>query len=90
MHGVVVKATIHDVEQARNFLRQEAIPRLRQAPGFVTAHWVRIGENSGTSMLIFESEEAAQAGAEQLKTNPPPGNAVTINSVETGEVVEQA
>jgi len=90
MHGVVVKATIHDVEQARNFLRQEAIPRLRRAPGFVTAHWVRLGENSGTSMLIFESEAAARAGGEQLKTNPPPGNAVTINSVEIGEVVEQA
>ncbi|CAN5596372.1 hypothetical protein BH20ACT21_BH20ACT21_20130 [soil metagenome] len=90
MHGVVVKATIHDFEQARNFLRQEGIPRLSQAPGFVTAHWVRLSESSGTSMLIFESEEAAQAGAEQLKSNPPPGNAVTINSVEIGEVVEQA
>ena len=90
MHGVVVRATIHDVEQARNFLRQEAIPRLRQAPGFVTAHWVRVGEDSGISMLIFESEEAAQAGAEQLKNNPPPGNAATINSVENGEVVEHA
>ena len=90
MHGVVVKATIHDFEQARNFLRQEGIPRLSQAPGFVTAHWVRLGESSGTSMLIFESEEAAQAGAEQIKSNPPPGNAVTINSVEIGEVVEQA
>ena len=90
MHGVVVKATIHDFEQARNFLRQEGIPRLSQAPGFVTAHWVRLGESSGTSMLIFESEDAAQAGAEQLKSNPPPGNAVTINSVEIGEVVEQA
>ena len=90
MHGVVVKSTIHDFEQARNFLRQEGIPRLSQAPGFVTAHWVRLSESSGTSMIIFESEEAAQAGAEQLKSNPPPGNAVTVNSVEIGEVVEQA
>ena len=90
MHAVVVKATVHDFEQGRNFLRQEGIPLMRQAPGFVTAHWVRLGENSGTSMHIFESEEAAQAGAEQLKTNPPPSNVVTINSVEIGEVVEQA
>ena len=90
MHAMVVKATIHDFEQGRSFLRQEGIPALRQAPGFVTAHWVRLGENSGTSMLIFESEEAAQAGAQQLKANPPPGNVVTINSVDIGEVVEQA
>jgi hypothetical protein len=41
-------------------------------------------------MLIFESEEAAQAAAEQLRANPPGGSAVTINSIEIGEVVEQA
>ncbi|MDQ3660119.1 MAG: hypothetical protein M3454_03475 [Actinomycetota bacterium] len=90
MHALVVKSTIHDFEQGRNFLKQEGIPRVKQAPGFVTAHWVRLGENEGTSMLIFESEEAAQAAAEQLKANPPAGSAVTINSVEIGEVVEQA
>ena len=64
--------------------------RVRQVPGFVTAHWIRLGDNSGTSMLIFESEEAAQAGAEQLRANPPPSSAVTIDSVEMGDVVEQA
>jgi hypothetical protein len=90
MHAVVVRSTIHDFDQARNFLRQESVPRVRQAPGFVTAHWVRLGENSGTSMLIFESEEAAKAGAEQLRANPPPSSAVTIDSVEMGDVVEQA
>jgi hypothetical protein len=90
MHAVVVRSTLHDVEQGRSFLRQEGIPRVRQAPGFVTAHWVRLGEDSGTSMIIFESEEAAQAAAEQLRTNPPPESAVTINSIEIGEVVEQA
>lgn len=90
MHAVVVKSTIHDFEQGMTFLRQEGIPRVKQAPGFVTAHWVRLGEDSGTSMLIFESEEAAQAAAEQLRSNPPGGGAVTINSIEIGEVVERA
>jgi hypothetical protein len=90
MHAVVVRSTIHDVEQGRTFLREQAIPRVRQAPGFVSAHWVRLSENSGTSMLIFESEEAAQAAAEQLRTNPPPPGAVTINSAEIGEVIERA
>jgi hypothetical protein len=90
MHAIVVKATVNDFEQARNFLRQEGIARVRQAPGFVTAYWIRLGENSGTSMLVFESEEAVQAAAEQLRKNPPPGNALTINSVEIGEVVEHA
>ena len=88
MHAVVGRSTIHDIEQARKYLREQAIPRISQAPGFVAAQWVRLGENTGTSMLTFESEEAAQAAVEQLRTNPPPG--VTIDSIEVGEVVERA
>jgi hypothetical protein len=90
MHAIVVRSTLHDFEQGRNFLRQEGVPRAKQAPGFVSGHWVRQGQDSGTAMLIFESEEAAKAAAEQLKKNRPPANAVTIDSVEIGEVVEHA
>jgi hypothetical protein len=90
MHAVVVRSTIHDFEQGRKFLREQGIPRISQAPGFVAAQWVRLDENTGTSMLTFESEEAAQVAAEQLKTNPPAGSAVTLNSIEIGEVVERA
>lgn len=90
MHALVVRSTLHDFEQARNFLREEGIPRISQAPGFVSAQWVRLDENTGTSMLTFESKESAQAAAEMLKANPPGGDAITINSVEMGEVVERA
>ena len=89
MHAVVARSTLHDVEQARSFLREQGIPRLRQAPGFVAAQWVRLDANTGTSMVTFETEEAAQAAAEQLRTNPPPADAVTIDSIEIGEVVER-
>ena len=90
MHAVVVRSTIHDIEQGRKFLREEGIPRISQAPGFVAAQWVRLDEENGTSMLTFESEEAAQAAAEQLRTTPPPSSAVTLNTIEFGEVVERA
>ncbi len=90
MHALVVKSTLHDFEQARDFLRQEGIPRVRQAPGFVSAHWVRLTEDSGTSMIVYESQEAAQAAAERLRENPPPADAVTIDSIEICEVVEHA
>jgi hypothetical protein len=56
----------------------------------VAAQFVRRDESTGTAMLTFESEEAAQAAAERLKTNPPAGDAVMINSIEVGEVVERA
>jgi hypothetical protein len=89
MHAVVVRSTVHDVEQGRKFLKEQAIPRLSQAPGFIGAQWVRLEGGSGTGMLTFESEEATQAAVEQLRTNPPPESAVTINTVEVGEVIER-
>jgi heme-degrading monooxygenase HmoA len=88
MHAVVARSTIHDFEQARKFLREEGIPRLSQAPGFISGHWVRLGETEGASMIVFESEEAAQAAAEMFRTNPPP--TVTPVSIEVGEVQEHA
>jgi hypothetical protein len=71
-------------------LKEEGIPRISQAPGFVAAQFVMLDEKTGTAMLTFESEQAAQAAAEQLRANPPAGSAVTINSIEVGEVVERA
>jgi hypothetical protein len=90
MHAVVVRSTLHDFERARKILKEEGVPRISQAPGFVAAQWVRLDERTGTSMLTFESEDAARAAAEMLKTNPPGGDAITINTVEIGEVVERA
>ena len=87
MHAIVVRSTLHDFEQATTYLREQGIPRIKQAPGFVGAQWVRLGENSGTSMLTFETEENAQSAVEQLRANPPPG--LTIDSSEIGEVVER-
>ena len=90
MHAVVVRSTLHDFEQATKVLREEGIPRLSQAPGFVAGEWVRLDETTGTSMLTFESEDAARGAAEMLRANPPGGSAITIDSIEVGEVVERA
>jgi hypothetical protein len=45
MHAVVVRSTLHDLERATTFLREQTLPRVRQAPGLVAAQWVRIDEN---------------------------------------------
>ena len=89
MHAVVARSTLHDFERARSLLKEEGIPRISQAPGFVSAQWVRLDDTTGTSMLTFESEEAANKAAEMLKANPPGGDAITIDSIEIGEVVER-
>jgi hypothetical protein len=88
MYAIAVRTTIHDVEAGLTFLREEVVPRVSQAPGFVAGYWVRVAEDKGASMLVFESEEAARAAAERIV--PPEGGAVTPDSVAVGEVVAHA
>jgi hypothetical protein len=42
------------------------------------------------SVILFESEEAAQALARMIESKGPPTDAVTLNSVEVREVVAHA
>ncbi|HEY2597390.1 MAG TPA: hypothetical protein VGJ79_02815 [Candidatus Dormibacteraeota bacterium] len=60
---------------------------MKQAPGFVGAYWVRLDENHGTSVVVFETEEQARAGAPEVGGGSP---GVTFISVTFGEVVGHA
>lgn len=89
MHAVVVHVTVNDPEAATTYLRDEIVPRLSQAPGFVTGYWVRLeGGNQGRAVIVCESEETARAIAGQI--TPPPSGATTMDSVDVGEVVAHA
>jgi hypothetical protein len=41
MHAVVVKVTVNEAEVALSVLRDQVVPRVSQAPGFVTGYWTR-------------------------------------------------
>jgi hypothetical protein len=89
MHAVVVKVTINDEEPALEFLRNEIVPRVSQSQGFVSGHWTKSEDGSdGLSMLVFESEDAAQAAAKEIQQ--PPIDAVNLDNVEVREVVANA
>jgi hypothetical protein len=88
MHAVMVSVTINDPEAATANLRNEIVPRVKQAPGFVAGYWVGLEGGKGRGTMVFESEEAARAVAEQVQQQP--GEAATIDSVDVGEVVESA
>jgi hypothetical protein len=88
MHAVVVSVTINDFEQARDYLRSEIVPRVKQAPGFVAGYWVHIEGGKGRGTIVFESEDAARGAADQISQQP--GDFVTLDSVDVGEVVERA
>jgi hypothetical protein len=91
MHAVVVRVKIGDVEVARKGLREEVLPRVSQAPGFVAGYWTASDDgHDGLSMAVFESEDAARAAAEMVRTGTVRPETVTLESVEVREVVEHA
>jgi hypothetical protein len=87
MHAVVVNVTIKDPDAATASLRDQVVPQVKGAPGFVAGYWVGLDGGRGTSVVVFESEDAARAAAAQAQA---PGDFVTFDSVEVGEVVAHA
>jgi ribosomal protein L35AE/L33A len=85
MHAVLVRVTINDEEQATKTLHEEVVPRVSQAPGLVAGYWVRLDGNKGRSLVVFESEEAARAAADQVRSQT--FEFVTLDSVDVHEVV---
>jgi hypothetical protein len=91
MHAVVTKVGVEDAPVATEFLRETVVPRVSQAPGFVAGYWVRLeGSDEGTSVVVFESEEAARGAAEQIREGVGSNPGVTLKDVTVGEVVANA
>ena len=91
MHAVVVKVSVQDGPSATKVLREEIVPRVSQAPGFVAGYWVRLeGGDEGNSVIVFESEDAARAAAERIRENTETNPGVTLNDITVGEVVASA
>ena len=90
MHAVVISVTVNDREAATTNLRENVVPRVSQAPGFVAGYWVALGpEKGGRSVIVFESEEAARGVEGQIRSMPA-GDEVTFESIDVGEVVAHA
>ena len=87
MHAVVLNVTIDDEDSSLTQLREEVVPQVSQAPGFVTGYWARKG-NSGMSFVVFESEEAANNAREFARGVAPTG--VAVNDAEVREIVASA
>jgi hypothetical protein len=89
VHAIVVRVTVNDFEAAQKTLDEQVVPTISQAPGFVAGYWLRPSSgNDGLSVVVFESEDQAQAAAERVPQMVPAE--VTFESVETREVVAHA
>ena len=87
MHAVVTRVTINDQETAESHLREQVVPQVSQAPGFVAGYWTR-KDDTGLGMVVFESEEAAKGMSERVPSMLP--DAVTLENTEVREVVVHA
>ncbi len=87
MHAVAVTVTINDRDAAEKQLHEQTVPGVSHAPGFVSGVWAR-KDDSGMSMVVFESEEAANGAAERIPSMIT--DAVTLENVEVREVVARA
>ena len=87
MHAVVVRVKIGDYDAGLSELRERVVPQVSQAPGFVAGYWTRKGD-SGLSMIMFESEDAANTATERIRSAAP--EQVTVEDIEVREVVAQA
>jgi hypothetical protein len=87
MHAVVVRVNIKDVEDGLSELREKVVPQVKQAPGFVAGYWTR-ADNTGLSMIVFESEDAAQSASQRIEDGIP--DSVELQGVEIREVVANA
>jgi hypothetical protein len=87
MYAVVVKVKVNDSEAAESHLRERVVPGVSQSPGFVAGYWTR-KDDRGLSMVIFDSEDAANRAKEQLPSMMP--DAVTLEDAEVREVVAKA
>ena len=87
MHAVVVKVKINDEEAAESHLREQVVPGISQAPGFVAGYWTR-KNNTGLSMVMFESEDAPKSASERVPSMVT--YAVTVDDIEVREVVVNA
>jgi hypothetical protein len=88
MHAVVATVKINDIDAASAELREQVVPGASAAPGFVAGYWVALPGDIGASIVVFDTEASAKALAANV--TPPPESAVTLQSVEVGEVMGHA
>jgi hypothetical protein len=90
MHAVVGKVSIQAgrEDEAEEFLKNNILPMVKQAPGVLSGYWLAHQDGHGFGITFYESEEAARGAAEMAKTGPIP-DYVTFDSIEVREVIAQ-
>lgn len=94
MHAVLVEVDTSgqpDREVGLKNLREELVPRISQAAGFQAGYWLRPLEDAkGTSLVLFDTRESAEAASQEISVGSSVGPGVTVVRKEIREVVASA
>jgi hypothetical protein len=74
MFAVVVREAgdAAQIDDSGSMVRANVAPRVREAPGFVSALWMSDGAGRTLNVLVFGSEEAARGALEAARAAPRP------------------
>jgi heme-degrading monooxygenase HmoA len=88
MYAAVFNVKINDRSAAEAGLREQVVPSAKAAPGFVAGYWLDRENDRGMAVVMFDSQENAQAWVD---APVPPGAApVTREGSEVVAVVAHA
>ncbi len=89
MHATLISVDFIDEAAARVEVAGLA-QQVSAVPGFHAGYWIAQPGAKGIAVVVFDSEDSAQALAEQARTAPEGAGSVTTTSVEVGEVIGSA
>ena len=87
--AVNVKIESGKEDEAKEELRTNVVPRVKQAPGLVAGYWMDPQNGFGYALLIFDSEENANAAKQMAESGPRP-DFVQMNPPQVMQVIESA
>ncbi len=94
MHAVLMEVDTSgqpDAEAGLKNLREQVVPGVAQAPGFQAGYWLRpLGDARGTSLVLFDTAEHAEAAAQGIDVSSSVGPGVTVLRKEVREVAVSA
>jgi hypothetical protein len=77
-HAVVMKVNlVGDPAEGAKMLDEVVVPQAKAQPGFQRGTWMHNEAMTGTGIVVFDTEEHANAAIEALQ--PPPGGPTVIN-----------
>jgi hypothetical protein len=88
MFAVVVRerGEQHQLDASGAHLVANVLPRVQQAPGFISGLWMTDKAGGTLNVLVFDSQDAARGALERTRTAPRPAS-LRLETVEIYEVL---